>query len=184
MPKTIIDSLYDEFIEVRKFLDDSKEISLSSIVDNTFKKTLAISAASYFEDELRKILLKYFNETSNNNNVVISFIKNKAITRQYHTFFDWKSKNANKFFALFGEDFKESASNDIKTNESIEKAIRDFIDLGNTRNELAHLNFANIELNKTAEEVYDQFRQALLFLQYFENKLNSYNNGKRLSADA
>ena len=179
MPKTIIDFLYDEFLELRKFLDDSKEISLRSIVDNTFKKTLAISAASYFEDELRKILLKYFNETSNNNNLVVSFIKNKAITRQYHTFFDWKSKNANKFLALFGEGFKDSASNDIKADESIEKAVQDFIDLGNTRNELAHLNFADIELNKTAEEVYDQFKRALLFLQYFQNKLNAYNEGEQ-----
>jgi len=174
MPKTIIDSLYDELIEVRKFLDDSKEVSLSSTVDNTFKKTLAISAASFFEDELRKILMKYFNETSNNNSLIVSFIKNKAITRQYHTFFDWKSKNANKFLALFGEEFKESASNDIKADETIEKAIRDFVDLGNTRNELAHLNFANIELNKTAEEVYGQFKQALLFLKYFKKKLNTY----------
>lgn len=185
MPATIIDSLYSEFLELRNFLEESNEISLLSTVDNTFKKTLAISAASYFEDELRKILLNYFNAKSDNNNLVRSFIKNKAIARQYHTFFDWKGKNANKFLSLFGEDFKESASKDIKTDESIEKAVRDFLDLGNTRNELAHLNFANIELNKTAGEVYDQFKRALIFIDYFKNKLFEFQDGEQqLPADA
>ena len=55
MSETIIDSLYNDFLDVRKFLDDSNEISLRSTVDSTFKKTLALSAASFFEDELRKI---------------------------------------------------------------------------------------------------------------------------------
>lgn len=178
MPETIIDSLYNEFVEVRKFLDDSNEISLRSTVDSTFKKTLALSAASFFEDELRKILLKYFEEQSNKNFLVTNFIRNKAIARQYHTFFDWKGKNANSFFALFGDEFKASASKDVKENENIEKSIKDFLDIGKTRNELAHLNFANIELDKTAEEVYAQFRQALMFLDYFKNKLFGFEFGE------
>ncbi len=67
MADTIIDSLYDEFRDILKFLNDSKEISLRSTVDNTFKKTLALSAASYFEDKIRKLLLQFVNEKSNSN---------------------------------------------------------------------------------------------------------------------
>lgn len=179
MPNTIIDSLFKEFLDVRNFLDKSNEISLRSTVDNTFKKTLALSAASFFEDEFKKILLKYFETESDSNNLVTNFIKNKAIARQYHTFFDWKGKNANHFFSLFGEEFKESASNDIKENEDIGNAIKEFLDLGKTRNELAHLNFASIELNKTAEEVYEQFQKALIFLDYFKSKLFEFKIGEQ-----
>ena len=178
MADTIIDSLYDEFRDILKFLDDSKEISLRSTVDNTFKKTLALSAASYFEDEIRKLLLQFVDEKSNSNSLLTNFVKNKAIVRQYHTFFNWTGKNANSFFSLFGDEFKQSAIDDVNSNEELEQAIKDFLDLGNTRNELAHLNFANIELNKTAEEVYIQFQQGLKFINYIETKLSQYDDGE------
>jgi len=174
MADTIIDSLYNEFTELLDFLDQSKEISLRSTVDSTFKKTLALSAASYFEDEIRKILIKFVDDKSNSNTLLNSFVRNKAIARQYHTFFDWRGKNANTFFSLFGDEFKQSAIEDIKADVDLEKAIKDFLDLGNTRNELAHLNFANIELDKTAEEVYLQFQQARKFITFVDAKLNKF----------
>lgn len=174
MSDTIIDLLYKEFTDLLDFLDRSKEISLRSTVDATFKKTLALSAASYFEDEIRQLLLKFFDEKSNSNTLLKNFVRNKAIARQYHTFFDWRGKNANSFFALFGDQFKHSAANDVKADEELEKAIKDFLDLGNTRNELAHLNFANIELDKTAAEVYRQFQRALKFISFIDKKLNNF----------
>ena len=180
MAETIIDSLYNEFVDLLKFLDDAKEISLRSTVDATFKKTLALSAASYFEDELRKLLLKFVDKKSNSNELLISLVRNKAIARQYHTFFDWRGKNANSFFALFGDEFKRSAIADVEENSELKESIKDFLDLGNTRNELAHLNFANMELNKTAKEVYDQFKNAQIFLEYIGKKLNEFNqNGEQ-----
>lgn len=174
MADTIIDSLYNEFTELLDFLDQSKEISLRSTVDFTFKKTLALSAASYFEDEIRTILMKFVDDKSNSNTLLNSFVRNKAIARQYHTFFDWRGKNANTFFSLFGDEFKQSAIEDIKADVDLEKAIKAFLDLGNTRNELAHLNFANIELDKTAEEVYLQFQQARKFITFVDAKLNKF----------
>jgi hypothetical protein len=171
---TIIDSLYKEFTDLLDFLDRSKEISLRSTVDSTFKKTLALSAASYFEDELRTILARFVDEKSNSNTLLTNFVRNKAISRQYHTFFDWRGNNANTFFSLFGDEFKRSVNEDIKTDAELAGAIKDFLDLGNTRNELAHLNFANIELNKTAEEVYRQFRQARKFVSFIDEKLHDF----------
>ena len=176
MAETIIDSLYSEFSDLLKFLDEAKEISLRSTVDSTFKKTLALSAASYFEEELRNLLLKFVDKTTNSNILLVSLVKNKAIARQYHTFFDWRGNNANSFFSLFGDDFKQSAIEDVRADENLKESIRAFLELGNTRNELAHLNFANMEFNKTAEEVYGQFKSARRFLEYIEKKLNEYSN--------
>lgn len=174
VPDTIIDSLFKEFTDLLDFLDRSKEISLRSTVDANFKKTLALSAASYFEDEIRTILTRFVDVKSNSNTLLNSFVRNKAIARQYHTFFDWRGNNANTFFSLFGDEFKRSAIEDIKADPELTKAIKDFLDLGNTRNELAHLNFANIELDKTAEEVYRQFQQARKFIAFVDTKLNEF----------
>ena len=174
MSDTIIDSLYKEFTDLLAFLDHSKEISLRSTVDANFKKTLALSAASYFEDEIRKILTGFVNVKSNSNTLLNSFVSNKAIARQYHTFFDWRGNNANIFFSLFGDEFKRSAIEDVKADAELAKAVKDFLDLGNTRNELAHLNFANMELDKTAEEVYRQFQQAQKFVSFIDTKLNAF----------
>jgi hypothetical protein len=180
MPETIIDSMYKEFTDLLKFLDDSKEISLRSTVDATFKKTLALSAASYFEDEIRTILTRFVDKKSNSNRLLNSFVRNKAIARQYHTFFDWRGNKANTFFSLFGDEFKKSAIDDIKADTEIAEAIKDFLDLGNTRNELAHLNFAIIDLDKTAEEVYNQFQRARKFIAFIDKKLNEFSeNGEQ-----
>lgn len=175
MADTIIDSLYTEFKDLLNFLDKAKEISLRSTVDATFKKTLALSAASYFEDEMRKLLLKFVDVKSNSNDLLINLVRNKAIARQYHTYFDWRGKNANSFFSLFGDEFKQSAIKDVQSNEELKQSIQDFLDLGKTRNELAHLNFANIELDKTAEEVYLQFKRARKFIDFIDKKLNEFN---------
>ncbi len=166
--------MYKEFTDLLEFLDHSKEISLRSTVDATFKKTLALSAASYFEDEIRTILTRFVDKKSNSNSLLNSFVRNKAIARQYHTFFDWQGNNANTFFSLFGDEFKKSAIEDIKADKDLSTAIKDFLDLGKTRNELAHLNFANIDLDKTAAEVYSQFQQAHKFIAFVDKKLNEF----------
>ncbi len=175
MEKTIIDTMYEEFKELLLLLDEGKEISLRSMVDNTFKKTLAVSAASFFEHEIRRILLEFVALQSSNNELISNFIKNKAIERQYHSYFAWETNNANKFFGLFGQSFRDSAKSDVSVDDNLAESIKSFLQLGDLRNQLAHLNFAQIILNKTADEVYLQYKNALIFIKYFENKLLQYN---------
>jgi len=171
MSDTIIDSMYNDFIAMISFLDESGEVSLRIIADNTFKKTLALSAASYFEDEIRRILLCMVAKRSSNDELLSNFIKNKAIARQYHTYFQWKDNNANSFWGLFGDEFRDSAKKDVRDDTDLSSSIKSFLELGNLRNELAHLNFASFILDKTAEEVYSQYKSALTFIHYLENKL-------------
>lgn len=171
MEKTVIDTMYDEFNFLLSVLDNAKEISLRSMADSIFKKTLALSAASYFEHEIRRILLKYVALKSSNDELISNFIVNKAIERQYHTYFDWEKSNANKFFSLFGDIFKESSKNDVRQDDNLARAIKSFLELGDIRNRLAHLNFAQMILDKTADEVYEQYKEAIIFIKYFEMKL-------------
>jgi hypothetical protein len=174
MTRTAIDGMYEDFTGLLLLLQQAGEVSLLSIVDSIFKKTLALAAASFFEDEIRRILLETVSDRSSNGELVHSFLRNKAIERQYHTYFDWKVSNANKFFALFGEIFKDNMGNDINDDRSIVEAIKAFVELGNTRNELAHLNFASFALDMTAEEVYRKYQIAYHFVNYLEGKLKEF----------
>lgn len=174
MARTVIDVMYEDFSGLLALLQKAGEVSLQSTVDSTFKKTLALSAASFFEDEIRRILLETVSDRSGNDELVRNFLKNKAIERQYHTYFQWRGNNANSFFGLFGEAFRDSAVQDVRNDSGLADAIKAFLELGNTRNELAHLNFANFALDMTAEEVYRKYQTAYRFVDYLESKLKKF----------
>lgn len=184
MARTVIDVMYDDFSALIDVLEKHGEVSLRSMIDSTFKKTLALSAASYFEDEIRRILLALFAARSANDPMISNFLRNKALERQYHTFFQWKGNNANSFFGLFGEEFKESAGKDVRGNPKLDASVRDFLGLGNTRNELAHLNFASFALDATAAEIYGRYQRALSFVAYLERKLNDFGKAGEPSPSA
>lgn len=107
---------------------------------------------------------------------VISIVKQKAIKRQYHTYFsweDWERGNANSFLALFGEAFKENRSQEIKADSNLKSAVKAFLELGNERNKLVHQNFAECTIEKTAEEVYKLYQQATVFMDFLDRHFNS-----------
>lgn len=73
-------------------------------------------------------------------------------------------------FSLFGEEFKNCIENDLRSDEALENAVRDFLEIGSTRNELVHENFANFTLDKTAKEIYELYRSASIFTDYLAGK--------------
>jgi hypothetical protein len=160
---TIIDRLYENNEMLLSYLRENGEYSLLSNEESSFPKVLLLAVASYFEEKVKQILLDFFQEQTTP--PLFHFVKNKAIERQYHTFFNWKAANANQFFGLFGEEFKDFMDAEIKDNDTLNDAIRAFMEIGRTRNALVHENFATFPLQKTAKEIYDLYQQALLFLQ-------------------
>ncbi|MEA1894617.1 MAG: HEPN domain-containing protein [Euryarchaeota archaeon] len=167
----IVRQRYKEFKEMIDYLETNKEISLKIVADDNLKKVLLLSAASYFEDEIKDIILSFVEKNSDNNPMITSFVKNKAVERKYHTYFDWSARNANRFFSLFGDGFKDQASEDVKDNSELEISIRAFLEIGNLRNELVHGNFAVFPIEKTVEEIYDLYRLAHQFINYLSSKL-------------
>ena len=120
------------------------------------------------------MILIFIEEKTNGNQLICSFAKNKGISRQYHTFFNWEGKNANHFFSLFGEEFKRKCAEQIKAESELENAVRAFLDLGATRNNLVHLNYADYQLPKTSEEYYNLYIQAMKFIRYIEYEFKNY----------
>jgi len=175
-----VEIINEEYKSIVCFLKQNGQPSLSSDANKYFKKIILLSSASYFEHKIQDVLVEFISKETNNNLKAINFLKKKAISMQYHTYFSWgeknnpnnPGKNANAFFALFGDDFKKSIEEEIKNNTELEKSVKSFIELGHLRNILVHNNFAAYNLdNKTTEEIYSLYINSLPFIDYFKNKL-------------
>jgi hypothetical protein len=135
-PLTPVDRLYDEFISVISALDNIKEPSLAIAAGDNFRKALVLAAASYFEHRVSSCVLEFVQERTNGSCLVIAFVKNKAVSRQYHTWFKWDDTNANQFFGLLGSEFKQMMAERIKASDDLKKSICAFLEVGNERNKL------------------------------------------------
>lgn len=167
---TPVDRLYEESSSVIKALGDGQPSLVIAAGDN-FRKALVLAAASYFEFRVSKCVMDFVYEYANGNVMVVSFVKNKAIARQYHTWFNWSDSNANQFFGLFGSPFKQMMGERIRASNDLRASIRAFLEIGNERNKLVHQDFASFSLEKTLEEIYTLYQQALLFVDGFATHL-------------
>jgi RiboL-PSP-HEPN len=98
-------------------------------------------------------------------------VEQKVIRHQYHTYFNWEGKNANKFFSLFGPEFSEKAQNHVRDNAALEQSIHDFLELGDTRNRLVHLDYVSFDVDKSPEDIIALYRSALAFISFLREWL-------------
>lgn len=173
MSGTVIDRLYSEHAQLTRFLLDAGEMSLVNIVDEGFRKTLLLSAASYFEAQIRELLISFVRDQSGGDDLIIAFLKNKAIERQYHSYFKWPDKNANQFFGLFGPKFKVKMEALVKADRELDTAIRAFLELGDLRNNLVHRDYAMFPIDKTVDEIYALYCTSLKFVEALPTHLRT-----------
>ncbi|MEA4967661.1 MAG: HEPN domain-containing protein [Bacteroidaceae bacterium] len=172
MEATIIDEQYKEGKELIDYLTSKKEVTFQTYAENNFRKNLLLSSASYFEAEITSIILSFAKKCSSNNEKLENLIKQKVINRQYHTYFDWENgSNANKFFSLFGNSFKQEMEYKIKQDNDLREGIISFMQIGLERNKMVHQNFAEIVIEKTAEEVYEMYKKAKRFIEVLKEQL-------------
>lgn len=170
---SIVDRIYQDNLDILIFLEEKNEPSFMIQFNTVFTKTLLLSAASYFEHEICRMVQAFIEYKAQNDECVIAIVKQKVIERQYYTYFNWKENNANSFFSLFGKTFKEKRLQDIKDNSALQSAIKSFLELGRERNKLVHQNFADYTIEKTAEEVYKLYQQAAVFIDFLESQFSS-----------
>lgn len=160
--ETPIDRIYKELGEAIDALQKSGEVSAQVAIEDHARKALLLSVASYFEHKLTGILKQLSSMT--NNPLLTEFVIRKAITRQYHTLFEWDGKNANKFFSLFGSDFRQRMEANVKGDIVLKTSIKAFLELGSLRNQLVHNDYATFPLEKTSDEIYLMYKSASLFV--------------------
>ncbi len=175
MNNLVVEFLYRDFEGLVEYLENKGEISFKSTADNNFKKNLILSSASFFESKITEDLGAYFKEKAPSSLELSEFLVNKGVKRQYHTYFDWDSSNANAFFSLFGMKFKSFMAEKIKNNDELRQAIIDFLELGRERNRLVHQNFGSYTVEKTSKEIYSLYESACKFVLTFKDYLHEYN---------
>ena len=163
-----IQTLIDDYRDLNQFLMDKGHISESVIVTEHYRKILLLSCASYYEARIVEII-KNFVEVQTSDDRLSAFVSNKAINRQYHTYFDWsQTNNINSFLGLFGSDFKEKITNEIKVDKILQEQIKAFLTIGSERNKMVHNNFLECKLEKTFDEIVCLQEKANLFIEYLE----------------
>ena len=178
MSSTPIHGIYDEATRLSTLLLRSGEVSLELSTKSHFRKILLLSIASWFEFRLSAAVLKFAEVHSDNHAGLVSIVRIRAISRQYHSWFEWPKQNAGKFYGMFGEcgSVLKSA---VKADDQLQAGERAFLELGDLRNQLVHENFATFPLEKTAEDVYSLYTQAEMYVSWIETQLTSSVFGRR-----
>jgi hypothetical protein len=164
----VIDQFYEGQAEVIKYLVDQNEISFSSLISDLSRKSLVLAMASYLETVVCDIVREVVGRRSRGDEIVKSLIEQKAIKRQYHTYFNWEGNNANIFFALFGDNFSTRVKAKVAANADLNEAIRSFLQIGNIRNLLVHNNYLSYPVDASREELLQKFQQAVRFIEFLE----------------
>jgi hypothetical protein len=71
MSETIVDRVYGEFKDLVSYIDAQRQSSLFIIADTNFRKSLLLAAASYFEHRVTEDLLRFVQEVSNQNLLIV-----------------------------------------------------------------------------------------------------------------
>jgi len=168
---TLIDHLHADTSQLLKHLTEKGELSLHSFANENLRKVMLLSAASWFETRISAAILEFSEIHSNGHPGIQSLIKKKAVDRQYHTYFDWKTKKPGPFYGLFGDVCGDCMKMEINADPKLKDGIAAFLELGSLRNELVHKNFAAFPFEKTAEEVHALYQKSEDFVQYLERRL-------------
>lgn len=171
MSRDYIDKFYADHIALGEFLLQSKELSFAVEEGNNFRRSLVLAVASFFEHEICEIIRQMPALHAGGNALLTSLIEAKAISRQYHTYFDWDNMSANKFFGSFGDGCRAAFQAKTKADANFKASVMAFLELGQTRNRLVHRNYVQFDVDKTAEDIYAQFKLALDFLEYIRTTL-------------
>jgi RiboL-PSP-HEPN len=175
--RTAIDRLYDEATAVIQLLETGMQLSLQVSAADHFRKALLLAAASHFEDVVCNSVLDFVRHRANGSTLVENFVRNKAVARQYHSWFAWDANNANQFYGLFGTDFKTTMTAREKGAPEMQASVRAFLELGNERNRLVHQNYATFPMEKTLDEIYALYKEATRFVEALPKALQDCDSG-------
>jgi hypothetical protein len=169
----VVDTIYEEFQDAVVILRDAGQISLQVMLEANLRKTLLLSAASYFEVQLTREVQSFTEEVTSGNDLIKTLVQQKAISRQYHAWFDWDKSNANKFFGMFGATFKDHMAAVIGKNPQVADDIKAFLTIGNDRNLLVHSDYASYYIDRTPDEIYALYQSANRFVGIIGKELRA-----------
>lgn len=166
--------VYKDFTIASKFLENAGEVSLKLTVDQNAAKLILLGAASEFEVALCDVVRRFVRSAANESDQILSLVEKKAISRQYHTWFDWKAPTANPFYSLFGDNFLNSMKDITKNDDQFANSVKNFLEIGQLRNSLVHNNFSTFYMEKTSDEIFESYNLAQFFVERINAELEGF----------
>ncbi|WP_023270162.1 HEPN domain-containing protein [Acinetobacter gyllenbergii] len=160
----------DDIVLSELIRSESDLISFYTNYNNIFPKLFAVAAANFFEKYICDLIILTFCDQKS---LFSEFISNQALERKYHSMFNWKESNANQFYGLFGETFKEHMKSLLKHNTLMKDNEKEFMFLGKVRNEIVHKGISTYNLNKTASEINTTFEKSILFITFLFDQIKA-----------
>jgi hypothetical protein len=149
-------------------LGERKDLSSYLDVNQLLAKSMLLSCASFYEDEVVSIV-RHVLDNGSHTAGVRNWLHSVAIEGQFYKWFDFRgAKNTNAFLAKFGPEFKARVRGVLEARDKRKQAERDFLDLCQKRNECVHRNFAAYSLDFTIREIYDKHRSAMSYIRVID----------------
>lgn len=140
--------------------DGQIDISTLALLKGALSKHAVICAGSYFESEISKALSDMFSHVAA---PLQTFVKKKALERQFANLFAFDSGNANKLFGYFGSEFSASAKAVVARDQELAQSIRAFLQLCHERNRLVHNDYSSAVAQFSVDETLQLVEQAGTF---------------------
>jgi hypothetical protein len=133
-------------------LGERKDLSSYVDVSQLLAKSMLLSCASFYEDEISRIVRRVL-ETGSHAASVRAWLQSVAVDGQFYKWFNFRSaRNTNAFLAMFGQDFKDKVRKLLDAKDKRKKAESDFLELCQKRNESVHRNYAAYSLELTLQD--------------------------------
>ena len=166
-----IEALADDTRRLLVLAQAEDDFSFELAVDLRLRRVMVVSVASLFEEQVKEIIGQFCSAASDDCAELIALMRSQVTARGYHTLFDWKAGNVNRFLSVFGTAFSDQGKIDIDENDDLKEGARAFVQLGALRNDLVHNNFESAPVDLTMTEILERYEQAKLFIAYIEHQL-------------
>ena len=94
-----IEELWNDHNDLADYLQSNNQLRLLSRVQDSFRKTLIIAAASYFEMQLTETIVGLYDTADHGAGGLAEFVRSQAIGRRFAQLFQWDRRNANYFYS-------------------------------------------------------------------------------------
>lgn len=165
---SIVREIYDASNAELAALSSRRDLSSYLLTTQMLSKSMLLSCASFYEQEIVQIVERVIRCRDANPNVT-SWLLKTAVEGQFYKWFDFRhASNTNRFLSMFGAEFKECTRALIESRERRKAAEESFLLLCIKRNECVHRNFAAYNLDLTIDEIYKKHMEAMSYIRVID----------------
>lgn len=170
----LISGVYESCTVELQALSERKDLSSYLDVTQLLAKSVLLSCASFYEDEVVRIVRGVL-DSGGLSISVRSWLNSVAIDGQFYKWFDFRgAKNTNNFHAKFGPDFRDKMRTVLDAKDRRKTAERDFLELCKKRNECVHRNYAAYSLDLTIHDIYRKHQSAMSYIRIVDHGVKTW----------